>query len=497
MNRNLKKNKVVYFIFFISLFAITCKKEETIKRTDNLPSFSKKELELKWAEAHSGRWYDYIFMSTGKESASENIDVFDHMTTLLSYKKNAESYYKNLLLTTYGAGSPDNIENYLDSIYPYVYAEMEMKMEDIKYMDNLLEEYKKITDDLNLNQVRAATSGLKSNTVIEPVAVTGCGIPSEIVELRNRLEIIAPRTYEVASCRAAAMRNIAYMLDRIYNARNLAECSTLHSQARQLLGSYSECMRGDSDPIDFSPPGWTSSGGVYRPVVPTPDPPTAQPIPANAQLPYQSNPAIEIGEYLDCFRNISNAGAKYKVTLYVQEPQPGMNFHYGVNGVGHVSIGLTKTGANGESITQVIGYYPIGENIFEEVNRPAKLVDNGNANKLMSYTVKMDFDMGSDITNFQKILGFMSVPKPVYNAFHNNCVTFAYQAATSGGLQVPFRISTIDVPISGTFAPPYVPIFAAYTPAGMAQEMRKAQAAGDSRVQTAANATVAQSKGPC
>ena len=234
-----------------------------------------------------------------------------------------------------------------------------------------------------------------------------------------------------------------------------------------------------------------SSGGGSTP------PPS---IPSNATIPGQEIPAVQITRYIDCFKSISNNGAKYKVTIYVQEPSPESNQHFGDNGVGHVAIGLIKTGSNGQSITQVLGFYPQGSNIFKEFSGPSKVVDNGNSDprKTMKYTIKMDFDLGSDGINFQKILNKVGNPSANYHAFENNCVRYAYEAAKEGGLNVPLNLSQIWISTNPNHPfGPTVPI-SAYTPAGMAQAMRNAKAQGDNRINTATNlATVPKSKGPC
>lgn len=78
----------------------------------------------------------------------------------------------------------------------------------------------------------------------------------------------------------------------------------------------------------------------------------------------------------------------------------------------------------------------------------------------------------------------------------DNCVKYVVEAAIWGGLDLPFAMS--DVVTIGIPGPtPGVATVSAYTPAGMAQEMRMRKSEGDSRIKTANNAPVATSKGPC
>ncbi|MBD1433244.1 hypothetical protein H8B06_10430 [Sphingobacterium sp. DN00404] len=217
-------------------------------------------------------------------------------------------------------------------------------------------------------------------------------------------------------------------------------------------------------------------------------------IPDDAELIGQENPEVNPEDYTDCFGNISNTGASFKVTAYVLEPNPGTNDFFGTNSVGHVAIGLTKTGGNGQSITQVLGFYPEGANIFKEYTGPSKIVDNGDSDDLMPYTIKMDFDMGNNAAAFQNILNKVNTPPATYHALTNNCVRYVYEACQAGGLAVPFQMSTIYMSTT-PFSPP-VPV-SAYTPAGMAQAMRGAMAGGNTNISTANNVDVPTSHGPC
>jgi len=225
-----------------------------------------------------------------------------------------------------------------------------------------------------------------------------------------------------------------------------------------------------------------------------PEPPS---IPTDSEPPGQDNPSIDPEDYTDCFDNISNTGATFKVTAYVQEPSPGSGQHSGVNGVGHVAIGLTKTGSDGQSITQVLGFYPEGANIFKEFSGPSKVVDNGDPDDPMKYSVKMEFDMGNDATNFEKILNKVNNPPQEYHAFFDNCVRYVYDACKAGGISVPLNISTIYVPTNPALPTSNTVPISAYTPAGMAQAMRQRKVSGDNRVGTANNAHVPTGNGPC
>lgn len=156
-------------------------------------------------------------------------------------------------------------------------------------------------------------------------------------------------------------------------------------------------------------------------------------IPADPILPGQDHPAIDIKKYINCFNNIPNAGATYKIIVQVLEPVPGTSFNYGlVNGVGHTAITLIKQGSNGLKITQTVGFYPTS-NPFSS---PSKIVDNSDQT---DYTIRMIFDMGGNSTDFNKILSSVGDPPVQYTLLGMNCTAFVVEACSQGNLTLPSR----------------------------------------------------------
>ncbi|WP_164124206.1 hypothetical protein [Sphingobacterium luzhongxinii] len=197
---------------------------------------------------------------------------------------------------------------------------------------------------------------------------------------------------------------------------------------------------------------------------------------------------------------IFRLGANYKIIVYVQEANPGDaddHFEAFGNGVGHAAIGLTKIGSNGQSVIQVVGFYPEGANIFKEFSGPSKLVDNGNLSKPLQYTVKMELNIGNEGNKFRQVRDYIKIPPASYPAFDNNCVKFVKDACAAGGITVPFEMkSVVILNISPSPAPPDYVVIDAYTPAGLAGPMRQLMSAGDTRISRANNQSVPNSHGP-
>lgn len=143
----------------------------------------------------------------------------------------------------------------------------------------------------------------------------------------------------------------------------------------------------------------------------------------------------------------------------------------GKNGVGHTAITLTKTGSNGESITQTLEFYPSG-NKFEG---PSKIVNNGND---MDFTIQMNFDLGANNEKFSSILNYISNPPKTYELMEINCTYFINEACKKGGIALPSAWSNI----AGFMAP--LNVARVMTPAGLAQSLRNLKNNGDNRIKT-------------
>ncbi|WP_139112879.1 hypothetical protein [Mucilaginibacter sp. PPCGB 2223] len=150
---------------------------------------------------------------------------------------------------------------------------------------------------------------------------------------------------------------------------------------------------------------------------------------APVDLPDQPKAPIDPKAFMNCFGSLPDQGAKETITVYVQEPQPGLPFNYGVNSVGHTAISLTKT-VNGQSITQTVGFYPTSSKLAA-TGTSAKIVDNTNLN----YTVSVSYSVLP--FEFNAIANFIANPPSTYNLYTYNCTNFVYDACSKGDITLP------------------------------------------------------------
>lgn len=151
--------------------------------------------------------------------------------------------------------------------------------------------------------------------------------------------------------------------------------------------------------------------------------------PAPVDLPDQPKSPIDPKAFMNCFGSLPDIGAKETITVYVQEPQPGLPFNFGVNSVGHTAISLTKT-SGGQTITQTVGFYPTSSKLAA-TGTSAKVVDNTNLN----YTVSVSYDVLP--FEFNAIANFIANPPQTYNLYTYNCTNFVYDACSKGDITLP------------------------------------------------------------
>ncbi len=191
--------------------------------------------------------------------------------------------------------------------------------------------------------------------------------------------------------------------------------------------SYQVCSYSiDDDGSDIGGGGTTSGdplgsgggGGGSEGTAPTP-----------AALPGQTNQAIDPKKYMNCFGGLPDIGSKETITVYVEEPQPGLPFNYGTNSVGHTAISLSKT-YNGQTITQTVGFYPANSKLAA-TGTTAKVVDNTN----LTYDVSITYQV--EPFEFNAIANFIANPPATYNLYTYNCTNFVYDACSKGDITLP------------------------------------------------------------
>ncbi|WP_423147039.1 hypothetical protein [Rubrolithibacter danxiaensis] len=152
-------------------------------------------------------------------------------------------------------------------------------------------------------------------------------------------------------------------------------------------------------------------------------------------LPGRGDPKItDIRNYTKCFGNVLANSAPLTITVYVQEPDYGVNSSSGlVNGIGHVCVGLS----NGKT-TQVIGFYPGGGPVSLISNQfvYSALRDNGTGN--FHYTVSSSYRVSPG--QFNSAINFLNSFSPntyTYNLYERNCSNFVYDLCKTSGINLP------------------------------------------------------------
>jgi hypothetical protein len=196
--------------------------------------------------------------------------------------------------------------------------------------------------------------------------------------------------------------------------------------------------------------------------------------PAPVDLPDQPKAPIDPKAFMNCFGILPDAGAKETITVYVQEPQPGLPFNFGVNSVGHTAISLTKT-SGGQTITQTVGFYPTSSKLAA-TGTSAKVVDNTNLN----YTVSVSYDVLP--FEFNAIANFIANPPSTYNLYTYNCTNFVYDACSKGDIILPDSNGNMGMFQTGM------------TPGALGSSIRDVS---DILKANTSGGTVGQSHGPC
>jgi|GEM_PF-1269007 len=205
-------------------------------------------------------------------------------------------------------------------------------------------------------------------------------------------------------------------------------------------------------------------------------------IPDASDLPGELAQPVDPRKMMDCFNTINNPNAAYTLRVHVQEPFPGTSFNIGPNSYGHVAIELSKT-SGGQTITQVIGYYPTGSG-FEKMVSTSRLVDNGD----MAWDVSASYNLSQE--DFNKVTQFAASPPKDYHFQNYNCVSFAVDAARRAGVDIPS--GTTSVGIGGPGGVMY-----AQTPAGLGSALRQQRTANPALNISTGGGNATASKGEC
>lgn len=261
----MKRFRVLYgipLIFLVGFWLSSCQKELLLKGGNDY-ELSQKEIEIKWAEAKSGRWFTFANYHALKQSQIEAVDTLWYMEALYSPVRKAQAYYKEMLVSQYQDILPKDVQRYLDSIYPTLYKEMDEKMSNKKYMDNLHVEYKQLVLEVNLNRPKG--SKLSSN-IIEEIEVTRCAIPQVAWDLENAIQGLLGLYYgQTTACAYLAEQKFKTYKNQYYYTRDQAACHAITREIELIFEEFKMCISAGT-PIDdgywdlFSGTGGDTSG---------------------------------------------------------------------------------------------------------------------------------------------------------------------------------------------------------------------------------------------
>ncbi|MFT4155136.1 hypothetical protein [Parafilimonas sp.] len=148
---------------------------------------------------------------------------------------------------------------------------------------------------------------------------------------------------------------------------------------------------------------------------------------------------IDVTKYVNCFSQLSDQGATFKITIYTDIPvnnDPYKLFDFSTGACGHTFLQLTKSNGS-TSIQQNIGFYPETGWKSIEANGPvpSKMVDNAGHEFNASLTVNID------ATHFQNALNEIQYQsKSRYDIDNFNCTDFAlsvFNLAAYEPLEIP------------------------------------------------------------
>lgn len=232
-------------------------------------------------------------------------------------------------------------------------------------------------------------------------------------------------------------------------------------------------------------------GNDYIPIYPDYGGGSSDILTINIDVPEEKKP-VDPQKMIDCFGTISNVGASYSISINANLPVDN-NPDITVSGFdgGHAFLILTKNNSNGESITQVMGFYPtISLTAAFTVPVPSEIV-NDEAHKFgASYTVNVNANQ------FQSALNqIVSLSSNYYSLSTFNCTTFALNVLNSAGTNLnvtPFAYLP-GINYSNFLVPTALPVF---TPNGLYKQIQNLSNSGDPKAKIGI-AKATSSHGPC
>jgi hypothetical protein len=141
-------------------------------------------------------------------------------------------------------------------------------------------------------------------------------------------------------------------------------------------------------------------------------------------LSFFSDPAIDLQKLFNCFNQVPDNGATYKIKICTDLPNNNNPNHLVTTGgsVGHAFITLTKTNGN-VSVTQSFGFYPTdGVKSIGMSPQPSKINDNGSH----EYNASMEMPISIGQFVWVKSAAILNATNQ-YDLNGYNCTDYALQ----------------------------------------------------------------------
>jgi len=201
--------------------------------------------------------------------------------------------------------------------------------------------------------------------------------------------------------------------------------------------------------------------------------------------------AIDIISLINCFGTISDEGAKYSISVASLLPvdnQPEKFVNYSEQTAGHAFISLTKENASGQSITQVIGFYPSLANLNTMLGEVNSKIVNDEENK---YSAIYSLDVNAN--QFRSAINkAISLSHNSYNLYVFNCTNYAINVFNAAGGNINIE-PQYYMPYAMT---PFISISPIITPNALYRSIEKIQQSGNNNA-ILKTSKAKKSHGPC
>ncbi|MBB5638498.1 hypothetical protein HDE68_004430 [Pedobacter cryoconitis] len=176
----------------------------------------------------------------------------------------------------------------------------------------------------------------------------------------------------------------------------------------------------------------------------------------NATIVNDNKPKIDPEKYIRCF-NDGKPAKEYKMTIYINQPNPGSNDQWTsdinsnigqgfitpggqIFNVGHTFVSFIKVNTDGSSVTQVMGFYPGGLGL----KSPGIVKDDGGHAYNVSYTSSVTVDQFNlslnTVINDSKNTVY-NLGNYIFGGVEYNCTDAASAWMGNAGIRLPAGVA--------------------------------------------------------